>query len=713
MPHASKTSPESQHRPAAERRGASPGNQAVSSSPRIAAQRQQRDAIADSPRVAAQRRQADRMGLPDGLKSGIESLSGLSMDHVRVHYNSSQPAQLNALAYAQGSDIHLAPGQESHLPHEAWHVVQQARGQVRPTMQLKGGVPINDDRGLEREADIMGARASAVPPSAEPRQLKRAALHDGPVQRVKGGIEYTENGPTTLRWHPAVNAPGALAPRGAHVIGATNVEFYNVPDAQMMAPPPDTRHELIANNRVKLTNDDFQSEWIIEGHAVAQTAVLLKQQVMNDVAAMFVLRQALRDRVAQYVAAGQTVVLAPAGTGNVQVPGANGLFVYNPAPAAAGRVQITSQFANRDTIRRINELNAAKYLTGTKVPAGRDTPRAAGNRSFREALADLKGTTSTATAAALHTYLIGRSTPIIGQHLGRVELTAEQVALIKLMVINDAMATNMSHYAALEGAGQEKNIQRFFPKAERQTYVSALTRANVPAPVMAALRGAIQGSQAEMAQAVWDRADPLALSIGDSIRVRTKTDVTAAIDPAVIGVATAALVPAVAGADVTAALTAIRALVAENMSRGRPNLLLEGDAVQQIAISVPAIANPDAVTIAHHVVTLAAAARDAVSALVLGLNDAGRKDFILGPNGGRLAGWIGHAALAYTSAGGGADHTHAGGTIGNVVSSRNYTPLAAGDRGAIYEFREREVDVADGNIRALEDALTNLFGAAD
>jgi hypothetical protein len=51
-------------------------------------------------------------GLPDQLKSGIESLSGLSMDHVRVHYNSSHPAQLNALAYAQGSDIHLAPGQE-------------------------------------------------------------------------------------------------------------------------------------------------------------------------------------------------------------------------------------------------------------------------------------------------------------------------------------------------------------------------------------------------------------------------------------------------------------------------------------------------------------------------------------------------------------------------------------------------------------------------
>ena len=102
---------------------------------------------------------ANNTGLPDQLKSGIESLSGLSMDHVRVHYNSAQPAQLDALAYAQGSDIHLAPGQEQHLPHEAWHVVQQAQGRVRPTLQLKDGVPVNDDVGLEREADVMGSKA--------------------------------------------------------------------------------------------------------------------------------------------------------------------------------------------------------------------------------------------------------------------------------------------------------------------------------------------------------------------------------------------------------------------------------------------------------------------------------------------------------------------------------------------------------------------------
>ena len=101
----------------------------------------------------------DSHSLPDNVKHGVESLSGISMDDVKVHYNSAKPAQLNAHAYAQGTDIHIASGQEKHLPHEAWHVVQQKQGRVRPTTMMKAKVPINDDAGLEKEADAMGARA--------------------------------------------------------------------------------------------------------------------------------------------------------------------------------------------------------------------------------------------------------------------------------------------------------------------------------------------------------------------------------------------------------------------------------------------------------------------------------------------------------------------------------------------------------------------------
>ena len=110
-------------------------------------------------KVEAPQDTSKQNGLPGNLKSGIEQLSGYSMDDVKVHYNSSQPAQLQAHAYAQGTDIHIAPGQEKHLPHEAWHVAQQKQGRVKPTLQMKSGVPVNDDAGLENEADVMGARA--------------------------------------------------------------------------------------------------------------------------------------------------------------------------------------------------------------------------------------------------------------------------------------------------------------------------------------------------------------------------------------------------------------------------------------------------------------------------------------------------------------------------------------------------------------------------
>jgi hypothetical protein len=98
-------------------------------------------------------------GLPAQLKSGVENLSGVSLDDVKVNYDSSQPSQMGAAAFAKGSEIHVGPGQEQHLPHEAWHVVQQKKGRVKPTAIIDN-TPINDNAALEKEADIMGAKAA-------------------------------------------------------------------------------------------------------------------------------------------------------------------------------------------------------------------------------------------------------------------------------------------------------------------------------------------------------------------------------------------------------------------------------------------------------------------------------------------------------------------------------------------------------------------------
>jgi len=171
---------------------------------------------------------AGRSGLPDNLKAGIEGLSGLALDHVKVHYNSARPAQLRAHAYAQGSDIHLAPGQERRLPHEAWHLVQQAQGRVEASGQDRG-VALNEDRRLEQEADVMGARAMrrgpAAPIASECRAAAPAAMPVTQLYRI-------EREPVTTRVYSVSNdnsmVTGMATPNHDFYVGnATQIGAMN------------------------------------------------------------------------------------------------------------------------------------------------------------------------------------------------------------------------------------------------------------------------------------------------------------------------------------------------------------------------------------------------------------------------------------------------------------------------------------------------------
>lgn len=178
--------------------------------------------IDDSPRQFAQRNRLTQLqeasappknnGLPSSLRTGIEALSGMDLADVVVHRNSAKPAQLNALAYAQGNDIHLGPGQDKHLPHEAWHVVQQKQGRVKPTMQMKGSVVINDDAGLEKEADVMGAKALGARSSQAAPASVASASSGKTIQRFIGfefqmlssdvSLDEIEDGAAHAKWAP-------------------------------------------------------------------------------------------------------------------------------------------------------------------------------------------------------------------------------------------------------------------------------------------------------------------------------------------------------------------------------------------------------------------------------------------------------------------------------------------------------------------------------
>ncbi|MBP0015419.1 MAG: DUF4157 domain-containing protein [Roseofilum sp. SBFL] len=140
----------------------------------------------------------NKTGLPNRLKAGVETLSGISIDDVKVHYNSPEPAKLQAAAYTEGTDIHVAPKQEKHLAHEAWHVVQQKQARVKPSVQLKG-IKANVDSKLEQEADVMGAKAARLSnvvsrlPERNQVELSReqlgqaSAIQAQPVKQFKNG----------------------------------------------------------------------------------------------------------------------------------------------------------------------------------------------------------------------------------------------------------------------------------------------------------------------------------------------------------------------------------------------------------------------------------------------------------------------------------------------------------------------------------------------
>ncbi|HEY8401456.1 MAG TPA: DUF4157 domain-containing protein [Cytophagaceae bacterium] len=120
----------------------------------------------------AQRKEAENSSnglsstLPGDLKGKMENSFSTDFSDVKIHKDSSEAAQLEAQAFTRGNDIHFAPGTynpasekgQQLLAHEMTHVVQQRSNKVTPTTQLNGQA-INDDPALEKEADVMGAKA--------------------------------------------------------------------------------------------------------------------------------------------------------------------------------------------------------------------------------------------------------------------------------------------------------------------------------------------------------------------------------------------------------------------------------------------------------------------------------------------------------------------------------------------------------------------------
>lgn len=158
----------------------------------VSPRRGQIDAVSASKPPAPGRRAISRdaqsSGMPDGLRTRAESLSGVSLRHVRVHRHSRRPEEFDAVACTDGEHIHLGPGQDGHLGHEAWHVVQQLQGRVKATGRV-GDLKVNDDDAMEREADIMGRRVMAAAAPGFATATSRTVAANTRVGRAPGVVQ--------------------------------------------------------------------------------------------------------------------------------------------------------------------------------------------------------------------------------------------------------------------------------------------------------------------------------------------------------------------------------------------------------------------------------------------------------------------------------------------------------------------------------------------
>jgi hypothetical protein len=118
------------------------------------------DAVAGAPRGG------EGTPLPPALRARMEAALGADFSRVRVH-EGAHVAALGARAYAEGTDLHFAPGAyrpdapegQELIGHELAHVAQQAEGRVTAARQAHG-VAVNDDPALEDEATERGIRAA-------------------------------------------------------------------------------------------------------------------------------------------------------------------------------------------------------------------------------------------------------------------------------------------------------------------------------------------------------------------------------------------------------------------------------------------------------------------------------------------------------------------------------------------------------------------------
>ncbi|MGH1335369.1 MAG: eCIS core domain-containing protein [Aureispira sp.] len=224
----------------------------------------------------------NKTGIPDRLKAVVEHFSGFSLEDVRVHYNSEKPALVKAHAYAEGLNIYIGPGQEKHLAHEVWHVVQQMKGEVKTTTKVNGK-NINDDASLEKEAESAKDKTSKI--NKKNPLLKQEKITTPVIQRISDeeqqqAIIDIDSFATTIP-PDTTSAPIWKLPNDITIIGTSHSEQLNdLPFSQVIYDLlQDPFDHVITEINPNSSNQHDQLDSYI---TAANQLNTLKQQLVDD-----------------------------------------------------------------------------------------------------------------------------------------------------------------------------------------------------------------------------------------------------------------------------------------------------------------------------------------------------------------------------------------------------------------------------------------------
>ncbi len=156
-------------------------------------------------------------GLPSEVNKKMEAAFELDFSKVKIHKNSSKSSEIDAYAFAQGQNIHFAPGHyqpysrsgQQLIGHELAHIAQQGAGKVKPT-KLENGVQVNDSKKLEREADIKGKQAADHTGKSTPGK-KKEALPDSSLKVVQKAAQGAPAPATKTTKTSSTNQPSGPA----------------------------------------------------------------------------------------------------------------------------------------------------------------------------------------------------------------------------------------------------------------------------------------------------------------------------------------------------------------------------------------------------------------------------------------------------------------------------------------------------------------------